>query len=107
MGKQSAYHTAVYDFFGMPEVAAVQSGMGGELLIRVRDNVGVRKVAVEINGAHGLAEPLEADPCSRWRWQLSGAGPWQVRVSAEDEMGNAGEWKGAKGESKSDPLSAV
>jgi len=98
LGKQSAYHTAVYDFFGMPEVVSVQLGTEGDVLIQVKDNVGVQQVKVETSGGSGLAEPLEAEPCNQWRWPLNGAGPWQIRVSAEDGMGNTGEWEGLIGE---------
>ena len=94
LGKQSTYHTAVFDFFGMPEVVAVRRGDGGELIIQVQDNVGVRKTTIEIAGERCQAEPLEAEPCNLWRAPLTGAGPWPIRVRAEDGMGNIGEWQG-------------
>ncbi len=95
LGKQSAYHTAVFDFFGVPEVVDVQRGTEGELLIRVRDNVGVRRVTLEINGTSGLVAHLKDDPCDLWRTPPVGETPQQVRIFAEDGMGNVGEWEGA------------
>ncbi|MFH1634957.1 MAG: hypothetical protein ABIG63_13260 [Chloroflexota bacterium] len=80
--------------FGIPEVVEVRLGAGGELVIQVQDNVGVRQLRVETDGDSGLAEPMVDEPCSLWRWQLNGIGPWQVQVRAEDGTGNFGEWQG-------------
>jgi len=98
LGKHSAYHTAVHDFFGAPEVMRVRLMDGGELLIEVRDNVGVRQVTVAVDGEQGAAEPVGGEPWRLWRWLLSGAGPWAVEVRAVDGMGNVGEWQGQVGE---------
>jgi hypothetical protein len=91
--KRSAYHTAIHDYFGGPEVLAVR-WQEGELIIQVRDNVGVRAVRVQVGEESGLAELLEDEPCGLWGYALSGAGPWVVRVEAEDGMGNVGAQEG-------------
>ena len=93
LGKHSAYHTAVYDFFETPEVIVMRMGNDGELLIQVQDNVGVQEVRVAIDGESGLAEPQEDAPCSLWQYPVNGNGPRMVQVWAEDWMGNVGIWK--------------
>lgn len=94
LGKHSAYHTAVFDFFGMPEVMSVLMSEDGDLLIRTQDNVGVRQVQVEVDSVRGLAEPLEDEPCTTWRYPLSGNPPTLLRIYAEDGMNNLGIWEG-------------
>jgi hypothetical protein len=98
LGKHSAYHTAVCDFLGTPEVVGVRLAAGGELLIEVWDDVGVRQVTVAVNGEEGAAEAVDGAPWRLWRWRLGGAGPWAVEVRAVDGMGNVGQWSGQVGE---------
>ncbi len=71
LGKHSAYHTAVFDFFGIPEIVSVRMSEDRNLLILVQDNVRVRYVRVETDSSNGLAEPLENEPCSIWRYLLT------------------------------------
>ncbi len=99
LGQRSAYHTAVFDFFGAPEVTAVRWEGTGDLRIQVRDNVGVRRVTVAIDDQTHAAEPLPQgpEPADVRHCQLAGDGPWTVRVRAEDGMGNIGEWAGVVG----------
>ncbi|MBC8504998.1 MAG: hypothetical protein ISR58_12530 [Anaerolineales bacterium] len=92
--KHSAYHTAVFDFFGMPEVVSVHMSQDGNLLIEVQDNVGVRQVQVEIDDIRGFAEPLEEEPCAYWRYHLNSNGPWSLKIYAEDGMKNIKVWEG-------------
>ena len=93
LGKRSAYHTAIHDYFGAPEVlSAVLQDAG--LQIRVRDNVGVREVRVQVGDESGLAMPLMPEPCDLWAYALRREGPWAVLVEAEDGMGQVGVWEG-------------
>ncbi len=62
LGKHSAYHTAVFDFFDAPQVLHVDWGADGVLLIRVWDNVGVKAVRVLLDGEVGLADPVGGLP---------------------------------------------
>jgi len=94
LAKHSSYHTAIFDFFEAPEVVAVMLNSEGEVLIHVRDNVGVRAVIVDVFGERIKAEALEAEPCGLWRCQFEGTAPTQVQISAEDGMGNIGKWQG-------------
>jgi hypothetical protein len=94
LNKRSAYHTAIYDFFGVPAIVAVEGTQDGSLHIRVQDNVGVCKVRVQVGDMQGKAQPQEEVPCNWWIYPLNGAGPWVVRVWAEDGMGNVGTWEG-------------
>jgi hypothetical protein len=91
LGKHSAYHATIHDYFGVPEVLAVD-WQAGALLIQVQDNVGVREVRVLVGSEGGLAEPMEDTPYGLWQYPLAGGGPWVVRVEVEDGMGNVGEW---------------
>ena len=93
LGKRSAYHTAIHDYFGVPKVVAAV-WQAGALLIQVRDNVGVQEVRVQVGEEDGEAEPLEETPCGLWQYTLAGNGPWEVRVEAEDGMGNVDVWVG-------------
>ena len=92
LGKHSAYHTAVYDYFGVPEITAVNRDADHNLLIRVRDNVGVREVRVEMNGEIGLAAPLDEVPSELWRYSVDDWQNSEIKIFAEDWMGNVGEW---------------
>ncbi len=94
LGKRSAYHTAIHDYFGVPEILDVTVGADRDLRIQVQDNVGVRMVRVQVEGQKGMAEPQQEDPCNLWRYALSGEGPWQIQVQAEDGMGQVGSWQG-------------
>ena len=91
LGKHSAYHTAVYDYFGEPEIMAVNLDADQNLMIQVLDNVGVRAVRVEWGGETRFAEPLEETPCHLWRLPLgNGEATPDMVISAEDWMGNVG-----------------
>ncbi len=91
LGKHSAYHTAVFDFFEVPQVLNVSLGEDDVLLIQVWDNVGVKAVRVLLEGEAGQAEPMAELPCDLWRFSLGGRSVAQVQVLAEDWMGNVGE----------------
>ena len=97
LGKRSAYHTAIHDYFGVPEVLAVR-WQEGRLYIQVRNNVGVPVVRVQVGSESGEAESMEAAPCGLWRYALAGEVPRVMRVEAEDGMGNVGVWEGEVGE---------
>ena len=95
LGKHSAYHTAVYDYFGEPEIMGVNLDADRNLRIRVADNVGVRAVRIEWGGETRFAESLEESPCHLWRLSLDNAETTQdMVISAEDWMGNVGVWVG-------------
>lgn len=98
LGKHSAYHTAVFDFFEAPQVLAVILGEENDLLIRVWDNVGVKAVQVLVDGELGLAELAVDLPGDWWRFAVNGRSLAQVQVWAEDWMGNVGERKIMNGE---------
>jgi len=96
LGKHSAYHTAVHDFFGKPSIEAVEQDGMGRLLIQASDNVGVREVRVAIAGASAAAQPLEETPCSLWEYQLeAGVSGEAITIEAEDWIGNVARWEGA------------
>lgn len=94
LDKRSAYHTAIFDFFGEPQVKNVQREAEGSLMIQVSDNVGVRKVSVRLAGIEEQATPIESEPCSLWRWESGKPGDIEVVIRAEDGMGKIGEWQG-------------
>jgi hypothetical protein len=94
LGKHSAYHSAIYDYFGVPEIVTVNLGADHNLLIQVSDNVGVREVRIEIDGDIGLAEPLEEAPCNLWRYLTGDTLNRQIQIFAEDWMKNVGKWEG-------------
>jgi len=94
LGKHSAYHAAVFDYFGEPEIVAVSQDADKNLIIQILDNVGVREVRIEFSGEVGYAELIDDGPNSLWRFSLKGNLPQQVQISAEDWMGNIGEWGG-------------
>jgi len=95
LGKHSAYHTAVYDFFDAPQVLNVNLSEDDVFLIQVWDNVGVKAVRVLIEGevaqAEPVAEPVAEPPCDLWRFPVGGQAVAQVQIFAEDWMGNVGE----------------
>ena len=91
LGKHSAYHTAVFDFFDAPQVLHVEWGADARLLIRVWDNVGVKAVRVLLDGEVGLADPVDDPPGEWWRFVVGGRPRAQVEIIAEDWMGNVGE----------------
>jgi hypothetical protein len=99
LGKRSAYHTAIFDFFGEPEILDVQRDADGSLLIQLMDNVGVRKVSAKEAGSEVWddATALDDEPCNLWRWQGNEAGITEVLIRAEDGMGKIGEWQGMIG----------
>lgn len=94
LGKRSAYHTAIFDFFGEPEVLNMRVDAERTLHIEVQDNVGVQEVSVQVDGQKGAAAPLEKAPCVRWHYILDGDGPWSIQVHAKDRMGKVGKWQG-------------
>lgn len=95
LGKHSAYHTAVFDYFGTPDITSVNLNADGNLLIWVSDNVGVREVRIEIAGEMRSALPLEEPPSSRWQYTMrAGDQSQQLMILAEDWMGNVGKWEG-------------
>ncbi len=96
LGKRSAYHTAIHDFFGKPEVLNVAVDDDGDykLNIQVWDNVGVRKIRVQVDEESGFAEPQDEQPSNLWCYSLRGTGPWQVQIQAEDGMQRMGVWQG-------------
>ena len=91
LGKQSAYHTAVFDFFDAPQVLHVDWGADDVLLMRVWDNVGVKVVRVLLDGEVGLANPVDESPSEWWRFAVGARSVAQVQIFAEDWMGNVGE----------------
>ena len=91
LGKHSAYHTAVFDFFDAPQVLHVEWGADDRLLIRVRDNVGVKAVRVLLDGEVGLADPVDGSPGEWWCFAVGVRPVAQVEIVAEDWMGNVGE----------------
>ena len=96
LGKHSAYHTAVHDFFGAPSIEAVDHDGKGRLLIQVYDNVGVREVRVVTSGEAAAAQPLEESPCALWAYQLeAGVSGEKITIEAEDWIGNVTRWDGA------------
>ena len=96
LGKHSAYHTAVHDYFGEPGIEAVDQDADGRLLIQVWDNVGVRQVRVAIAGEEASAQPLEETPCTLWGYPLEEANPGEaITIEAQDWIGNLARWEGA------------
>ncbi len=91
LGKHSAYHTAVFDFFDAPQVLQVDWGADDVLLIRVWDNVGVKVVRVLLDGEMSLADPVDETLCEWWRFAVGARSVAQVQIFAEDWMGNVGE----------------
>ncbi len=94
LGKLSAYHTAIFDFFESPVVENVKRGKEGGVVIQVNDNVGVKKVTILMPGGDQQADPLHEDPCHQWEWQPENSEKIMVQISAEDWMGAVGEWQG-------------
>ncbi|MBC8334063.1 MAG: hypothetical protein ISR59_12995 [Anaerolineales bacterium] len=94
LGKHSAYHTAIYDFFGAPEIRTVKLGADNSLLIQVSDNVGIREVRIEIEGETGFAAPLNESADSLWRFQISELDDREILIRAKDWMGNYVRWEG-------------
>ena len=96
LGKHSAYHTAVHDYFGAPSIKAVEREGDGQLLIQVYDNVGVREVRVIIGGEAAAAQPLEETPCLMWGYPLEEGNPGDaITIEAEDWIGHVARWEGA------------
>jgi hypothetical protein len=95
LGKHSAYHTAVHDYFGVPTIEAVKRDGEGRLLVQVWDNVGVREVRVVTSGEAAAAQPLEESPCALWAYQLEEGGSGEtITIEAEDWIGNVTRWEG-------------
>jgi hypothetical protein len=95
LGKHSAYHTAVHDYFGAPTIEAVEGDGDCRLLMQVSDNVGVREVRVVISGEAAVAQPLEETPCTLWEYQLEeGHSGEAIAIEAEDWIGNVTRWEG-------------